>query len=163
MVMGSRFAGPPAKEVAAAAAGLVDVFSVNIYSMEPNLEVIERLARDSGAPVMIGEFAFRGRDSGLPNTRGAGPVVETQADRARAFERFVERLLSSPEAVGYHWFEHQDEPAEGRFDGEDSNYGLVDIKDEPYRVLVERMAELNRRAEEIARKARAGAAPGGAK
>ncbi len=156
MNLGCRFAGPPAKEVAAAAAGIVDVFSVNIYSHLPDLAVIERLAAAAGAPVLVGEFAFRGRDSGLPNSRGAGPVVETQADRASAFARFVERLLSSPHAVGYHWFEHQDEPAEGRFDGEDSNYGLVDIEDRPYAILVERMADVNARAEAVAKGALGG-------
>lgn len=153
LILGCRFAGPPAAEVARAAAGLVEVFSVNIYTLEPDLAVLARLAEASRAPVLIGEFAFRARDSGLPNTRGAGPVVETQADRAAAFARYVEHLLSSPEAVGYHWFEHQDEPAEGRFDGEDSNYGLVDLQDRPYPALVERMTEVNQRAEALAREA----------
>ncbi len=150
LVLGCRFAAPPAMEVAEAARGLVDVCSVNIYSLKPDLAAIESLAAASGAPVMIGEFAIRARDSGLPNTRGAGPLVDTQTDRAVAFARFVERLLRSPEVVGYHWFEHQDEPAEGRFDGEDSNYGLVDIEDEPYARFVQHVRFVNARAETLA-------------
>ena len=30
-----------------------------------------------GKPLIIGEFSFRAEDSGLPNTKGAGPKVKT--------------------------------------------------------------------------------------
>jgi hypothetical protein len=160
VVLGARFAGPPAREVVQAAKGLVDIFSVNVYATEPNVEILERIAGDSGAPVIVGEFTFRAADAGLPNTRGAGPRVAAQLDRADGFERYVRKLLSAPRVVGYHWFQHADQPAEGRFDGEDSNYGLVDLRDEPYKVFVERATAVNAAAEEIARKAvRPGGAP----
>jgi len=32
-----------------------------------------------GKPVLIGEFSFKGADSGLPNTRGAGALVKTMS------------------------------------------------------------------------------------
>ncbi|MCP4877332.1 MAG: hypothetical protein GY896_17875 [Gammaproteobacteria bacterium] len=32
-----------------------------------------------------------------------------------------------------------DQPATGRFDGEDNNFGLVDITDEPYDIVTTRM------------------------
>ena len=104
-----------------------------------------------GKPLIIGEFAFRGADSGMPNTRGAGPIVKTQADRAAAFERYVRVGLSQPNVIGYHWFEHADEPKEGRFDGEDSNYGIVNIRDEPYEVLLATMSRVHAEAEELHR------------
>jgi len=69
--------------------------------------------------------------------------VPTQRDRADRFEEYVTALMRLPFMVGFHWFEFCDEPAEGRFDGENSNYGLVNIKDEPWEVLVERMARVN--------------------
>jgi regulation of enolase protein 1 (concanavalin A-like superfamily) len=84
----------------------------------------------------------------LPNSKGAGPRVANQRERADAFEDYVRRLLQEPGVVGYHWFQHNDQPKEGRFDGEDSNYGVVDGKDEVYVELTQRMAEVNRRAEE---------------
>ena len=62
---------------------------------------------------------------GLPNTNGAGPLVPTQAERAAAYRRYVAVALSQPTIVGFHWFEHADQPAEGRFDGENSNFGIV--------------------------------------
>jgi hypothetical protein len=53
----------------------------------------------------------------------------------------------------YHWFEWVDEPKEGRFDGEDSNYGLVDIQDRPYQEFVEAVRKANAAAREAHQKA----------
>ena len=80
----------------------------------------------SGKPCLISEFSFRGDDAGLPNSHGAGPRVESQVERAQCFERYVTAALRKPAVVGYHWFEHADQPAEGRFDGENSNFGTGD-------------------------------------
>jgi agarase len=55
--------------------------------------------------------------------------------------------------VGYHWFEHADQPAEGRFDGENSNYGTVTIEDNPYVELTETMTRINAAAEQLQAKA----------
>ena len=54
-----------------------------------------------------------------------------------------------PAVVGYHWFEHADQPAEGRFDGENSNFGTVTIDDEVYTALTETMTKVNAAAEQI--------------
>ena len=51
--------------------------------------------------------------------------------------------------VGYHWFEHADQPAEGRFDSENSNFGTVTIKDETYVELTQAMTRVNAAAEQI--------------
>ena len=56
--------------------------------------------------------------------------------------------------VGYHWFEYRDEPKEGRFDGENSNYGVVKIDFTPWEVLTARMTTVNAAIE--ARHAEAG-------
>ncbi len=103
-------------------------------------------------PVLITEFAFRAEDSGLPNTKGAGPKVTNQAARAKAYADYVTRLESLPEAIGYHWFKWTDEPKEGRFDGENSNYGLVDIGDKPYREFAEAVKAANQAAIEVHRR-----------
>lgn len=113
------------------AAHFADVASINIYSFDPR-PLVEHLYKLAGRPVLITEFAFRAQDSGLPNTQGAGPKVPSQAARAKAYTDYVTRLESLLEAIGYQWFQWSDEPKEGRFDGENSNYGLVSIKDKPY-------------------------------
>lgn len=145
MVFGCRFAYVPATPVIEAAARHLDVVSANCYGDDPTRPLAAYAA--FGRPVIIGEFSFRGADSGLPNSRGAGPVVSTQAERAAAFERYVRAALADPAVVGYHWFEHADQPAEGRFDGENSNYGVVSIADEPYELLTRTMTRVNARAE----------------
>jgi hypothetical protein len=148
--LGARFAGGVPDAVMRSARGL-DVVSVNIYDFDPRL-MAKRVIELAGRPIMVTEFAFRATDSGLPNTRGAGPRVPSQEARAKAFADYVERLLSLPEAVGYHWFEWVDEPKEGRFDGEDSNYGLVNINDEPYEEFVKVAKDVNGRAIEMHKK-----------
>ena len=143
LILGCRFAYDAPEPAVAASKGFIDVFSINLYAFHPGPKRLTRYARLSAAPLMVGEFGFRGKDSGLPNTRGAGPIVPTQADRAACFETFVRELAALPFTVGFAWFEHADEPAEGRFDGENSNYGLVNIRDEPYLPLVERVTKVN--------------------
>lgn len=147
LILGSRFAYPPADAIVAAAARHVDVVSFNCYDPSPAsaLAIYERC----GKPLLIGEFSFRGADSGLPNTRGAGPVVATQADRAAAFRSYVTTALRHPHLVGYHWFEHADQPAAGRFDGENSNFGTVSIEDRVYGDLTAAMSAVNAAAENL--------------
>jgi len=135
MILGCRFAYLSSEEAVKAMAGLCDVVSFSAYSPSPPLNDMRRAHELNGLPVLISEFSFRARDSGLPNTRGAGPIVSTQIDRARGFRDYVAAWMAEPYAVGYHWFEHSDQPKEGRFDGENSNYGLVTISDLPYEFL----------------------------
>ncbi len=54
--------------------------------------------------------------------------------------RFISQLL--PRAVIKAAGKYADQPKEGRFDGEDSNFGLVAEKDAPYQELTERMKKL---------------------
>jgi hypothetical protein len=141
LYLGARFAGLPPPS-ALGGARHADVVSINVYAFDPR-PAIETVFKATGRPVMITEFAFRAQNSGLPNTQGAGPKVPDQAARAQAYADYVTRLETLPEAVGYHWFEWVDEPREGRFDGENSNYGLVDIGDLPYREFIETVKKAN--------------------
>ena len=149
MNFGCRFAYVPAKPIVDVAGRSLDGVSFNCYQKDPR-EIIQKYSV-FGKPLIIGEFSFRGEDSGLPNTKGAGPRVKTQVDRAAAFENYVRMALSMPNLVVYHWFEHADEPKEGRFDGENSSYGLVNIHDEPYEELTQRMKKINAQAEALHR------------
>jgi hypothetical protein len=144
LFLGARFAGRVPDSVFRAARS-VDIVSINIYDFDPR-PLAEHVAEVTGRPLMIGEFAFRAKDSGLPNTHGAGPRVPDQGARAKAYTDYVNWLLSLPASVGYHWFEWVDEPKEGRFDGEDSNYGLVDIHDQPYEEFVNAVKATNEAA-----------------
>ncbi len=155
LYLGARFS-LPVPDAVAEAARIADVVSVNIYARDPR-PIVRKLYRLTGKPILVTEFAFRAQDSGLPNTRGAGPKVANEAARGAAYRTFVSDLESLPEAIGYHWFEWADEPAQGRFDGENSNYGLVNIHDRPYAQFVAAVRRANAAAVNI----HAQSAPGG--
>ena len=144
LVLGCRFAYVPSPEVMNAAARYCDVVSLNCYDSDAG-PVIDSYGKSR--PCLIGEFSFRGADSGLPNTKGAGPLVASQADRATSFHRYITAAMRKPAIVGFHWFEHADQPAEGRFDGENSNFGIVSIEDRLYEELAEAMHLVNQDAE----------------
>lgn len=147
LVLGCRFAIPPRRAVIEMASRHLDVITFNCYGGDP-ASALDAYA-STGKPLLIGEFSFRGDDSGLPNTNGGSLLVPTQADRARGFEHYVAVGLLQPQLIGYHWFEHADQPAEGRFDGENSNYGTVSINDDVYEELTQAMTALNAQAEEM--------------
>ena len=80
---------------------------------------------------------------------GAGEAVESQQDRADRYAEYVTALMSLPYMIGFHWFQYADQPAAGRKDGECSNYGLVDGSDQPWKILTDRMREVNARLEAV--------------
>jgi len=147
LVLGARFAYPPRRGIVEACGRRADVLSFNCYGDDPEKNIDTYAV--AGKPCLIGEFSFRAMDSGLPNTNGAGPVVTTQDVRAAAFRRYVTSALRKPSVVGYHWFEHADQPVEGRFDGENSNFGTVTIRDEVYELLTNAMTSMNAEAEQV--------------
>ncbi|MCS7192329.1 MAG: beta-galactosidase [Armatimonadetes bacterium] len=149
LILGVRFAGYAPRSVVEAMEQFVDVVSFNTYAFEPPIKVLKDLHQITGKPVMITEFSFKAMDSGLPNTRGAGQPVSTQKDRADNFERFVTALMKLPYCIGYHWFQWSDQPAQGRFDGENSNYGLVKENDDTWELLTQSMKEVNGKVERI--------------
>jgi len=85
--------------------------------------------------------------SGDPNTRGAMVTVKTQQARAEHVTRYANQALALPYVVGLHWFEWADESPQGRFDGEDQNYGLVDIHDQPYALVTAAHRAVNQTAQ----------------
>jgi hypothetical protein len=142
-----------------AARRYVDVFTVDDYALVPGLEELIRstwpmyLPHDDDLagiyqvvrrPLMVMEYSFRAADAGVPNSYPPiFPTVPTQTDRADAFEQYSRGLYRTPWVVGDQWFEYVDEPPGGRFDGEDSNFGLVSTADVPWTTLVERMTAVH--------------------
>lgn len=89
----------------------------------------------------------------------AGPLVASHHD----FQEFFGRGQRQPAHAGViddeqrHGEQGLQEvfalAVEGRFDGEDSNYGLVDIQDRPYQEFVEAVRKANAAAWEAHQKA----------
>ena len=101
-----------------------DVFSINCYDNYPE-KAIERVAQKTNMPVMLGEFHFGALDAGLPATGIRG--VESQKDRGKAINEYISGAKNTRQCVGAHYFQLNDQPYLGRFDGENYNIGLVDI------------------------------------
>jgi hypothetical protein len=127
--------------VARAAAPFVDVVSMNLNAAW-NDGTFPRFYLDTlhaltGRPVYVSEFymAAAQNRSGDQNDSSDFPTVATQRERAAGFRNTALALARTPFVVGADWFQYYDEPAHGRFDGEDYDFGLVDIHDQPYRRL----------------------------
>ncbi len=144
LILGCRFAVKPPRPVMEALAKYTDVVSVNIYSKsgKADLGYLRDIYALTKKPVLITEFSWRAtqNNSGDANTEGAEVTVDTQADRAKHYRAFVSKVAREPYIMGTHWFQYLDQPPGGRWiDGEDSNFGIVDIHDRPYKELVDAM------------------------
>jgi hypothetical protein len=103
-----------------------------------------------GKPVLVSEWFFAARHNRTGNrNNGHLMTVATQAQRARGGAAVVVNLARLPEIVGTHWFQYYDDPKGGRPDGEDYDFGLVDIDNRPYRRLTEALAAADRQAPAI--------------
>ena len=165
LILGFRFAGQ-AGHVWDIAGEHCDIVSVNCYReldvesgefTDGFPEQLDQWHRQAQRPMMVTEWSFPALDAGLPCKHGGGQRVPTQTDRAKAFRTFQEYLFSRPYMVGSNYFMWADEPALGisrRFP-EDSNYGLVNVEDEPYEELTRAARDLNSRVCEIHRRSTA--------
>jgi hypothetical protein len=100
-----------------------------------------------GKPVLISEWFCAARENRTGNrNNGHLMTVATQAGRAAAAAAATLNFAAIPEVIGAHWFQYYDHPKGGRLDGEDYDFGLVDINDQPYRRLTSSLAMANRRA-----------------
>jgi hypothetical protein len=163
LIMGCRFAGRAPEATLAAAGRHNDVVTFNTYprvdfenEWTPGVGgVVHAVPRQLSdyfkvvrKPMIITEWSFPALDSGLPCKHGAGMRVDTQAQRAACYRIFANAMSDLPFLAGYHYFMWADEPALGIRSTfpEDSNYGLVNEKDEPYAELVATATEVNRQA-----------------
>jgi hypothetical protein len=127
----------------------VDVISVN-YNVDSSdgwiaryfFDGLRQLAPDK--PVLISEWFFAAHENRSGNrNNGHLMTVSTQAERARGAMAAAKRFAREPQIAGMHWFQYYDHPKGGRDDGEDYNFGLVDIDDRPYEAVVEAFSRVN--------------------
>lgn len=111
-----------------------DVFSFNCYELRVDPGLLDAIYARSGKPVLLGEFHFGAPDRG---PLGAGlKTVASQADRGRAYRYFLEQGAAHPRCLGIHYFQLNDQPALGRFDGECWQIGAVDVTGLPYEEFI---------------------------
>jgi agarase len=140
LILGVRFNKRPPLGVLRGSVGFVDAHSLNIYNDEGYLwkNHIKEMHEVGNIPLIISEFSFYApvNRSGNKNLKGFGGLVKDQQTRADSYIRFVSDVAACSFIIGANWFQWNDEPPHGRFDGEDCNFGVVDIHDTPYVELV---------------------------
>jgi hypothetical protein len=117
-------------------APLVDILWPQYLPVEPNLANFEQYVK---RPLMLGEYTAITPSPTTPSTHpGIYLTSPTQQERAMAYENFIAPLYQqSPWLVGDDWFQYVDEPQNGRTgDGENDNFGMVDVNDQPYPTMV---------------------------
>ena len=102
----------------------LDIFSINCYDNYCD-KAVKRVFDKTGMPIMVGEFHFGALDAGLPATGIRG--VTNQTERGKAIRAYIDNAKNTGCCVGAHYFQLNDQPYLGRFDGENYNIGLVDV------------------------------------
>lgn len=147
MYLGDRYQSFYYPEVPAAAREYVDIVSTNLnVSWNDGTFIhsyLDTLHSLTGKPVLASEFYMAAEEnrSGNKNAVGGFPSVATQKERGKALSNTLRALGRLPYVVGADWFQYYDEPPHGRkLDGEDYNFGLVDIHDQPYAEVAQTFA-----------------------
>ncbi len=167
LILGDRYQSFYYPEVARAAAEEVDIISSNLNAHWSD-GTFSRYALDTlhgltGKPILVSEFYMAAREnrSGDRNSHGMFPTAPTQEERAAGLRNTLGALARLPYVVGADWFQYYDEPPLGREDGEDFDFGLVDVEDRPYEEVTAAFASARPfRAKEGAHPARANASGG---
>jgi hypothetical protein len=149
LILGVRFRGYAPREVVRASRDYTDAQSINYYVSDArlDLEMFKMMNEESGQPIMITEYSFHSLDgkSGNRNTVGFAAQVLDQQARADGYRLFTTRAARVPFIVGVDWFQWSDEPPSGRAsDGEDVNFGIVDVDDNTYELLADAVRETSK-------------------
>lgn len=160
MILGCRFASR-APAIWDIAGKYCDAVTFNYYKWidvkrgvpEELVQEITGWYRQAQKPMIVTEWSFPALDAGLPCIWGGGMRVDTQAQRTQCFNHFQKTMFALPFMVGSSWFMYIDEPAQGisKSFPEDSNYGLIDVNDQPYPELTKAVAALNPQVYQIHR------------
>jgi hypothetical protein len=153
LVVGCRFAGWAPADIWDICGEYCDIVTFNNYPRidvdrgvpRPLVEEYQRIHELAQKPLWTTEWSFPALDSGLPCRHGAGMRVATQAQKARCYRAYQSTLFSLPFFVGSDYFMYLDEPELGISSTfpEDSNYGLINVSDEPWPELTQTAAEIN--------------------
>jgi hypothetical protein len=159
MIFGCRFAHDAPDSAWRQAGATCELVAVNVY---PRIDLfhqrtvgLEKHLRHCftrcGKPLIVTEWGFPALDASdsrgrpLPSRHGAGMRVDTQQQKAACYAIMQRDLFRLPFVVGSHYFMWCDEPGLGisKSFPEDSNYGLVNESDKPYKLVTETAARVN--------------------
>ncbi len=131
MDLGMRYNHISSNEIAGSE--FFNLVSFNCYFPSP-AQSLEIVRSEIDKPCVIGEWHIGGGDGGLLS---CGLLASaTQEERGRACEYYMQQAMSARNCVGLHYFEMNDQPLLGRFDGECMQHGVVDVCCRPYDELI---------------------------
>ena len=111
----------------------IDVISFNRYRRSA-VDCFEIIGSTVNKPAVIGEWHVGGGDKGLFSWGLLGSP--NQNIRGKACSYYLENAVAMPCCVGLHYFEYNDQPLLGRFDGECMQHGMIDICNRAYEDFV---------------------------
>lgn len=134
-----------------------DIIANNGYadfgSAETAFQHSTRLFANAKKPFMVTEHAYLANDSYFKDQQWWLP---TQMDRAVNLQNQLKTLMDmsvttdpndgqpAKTCMGLHWFQYYDEPALGRPDYEAAQFGILNVKDEPFLPMVDVMSTVNK-------------------
>ncbi|MDM8008983.1 MAG: hypothetical protein QUV05_22820 [Phycisphaerae bacterium] len=132
-----------------------DIVAVNTYhdnaALEAAHQLFSRIFTAAGKPLMVTEWATWANDTQF----AVNPGWRTyQRDRGEFYYNQMKILMdfsfTDPAGgmpvhpfLGAQWFQYYDESGLGRTDGEKANFGLFNVKDEPYLTALDIMHTFN--------------------
>jgi hypothetical protein len=136
--LGSRFAWSNNDVTLRTAGKYMDIMSFNKYETQ-----VADLQLPGGVdkPVIIGEWHCGALDRG--HFHPGLKEVKDQAGRGAFYQNYMRSALGNPLIVGAHWFQYIDQSITGRGDGENYNIGFVDVCDNPYQEVIDKVRETN--------------------
>jgi len=128
-----------------------DVIGYDRYSHEFMDATMAALVKQSGKPILCGEFSFPPTYRGERGFGVYGANVPDEAAAGDAYAKWVTSAARNPHCVGVIWFQYRDQPLTGRGPGQGAElvygehyaFGVVDLCDRPKYPLVERMRKVN--------------------
>lgn len=117
-----------------------DIYSYNCYSATPH-EMFDLVKQQLDMPFIIGEWHYGSTESGLLSN--ATFSATSQKERGKACAEYMREALLNPNCIGVHYFEYNDQPLLGRFDGEMMQIGLIDVCNRPYEDCIQEYAAIN--------------------
>ena len=129
----------------------LDVIGYDRYDPVFADERLLRLTKESGKPILCGEFSFPAWYDGLRGFGRYGCWAKDDADSGELYRRWVREATANPYALGLMWFIYRDQPITGRgpgrgvaaYFGEHFAFGVITEQDQPKWDLVARMREAN--------------------
>lgn len=119
----------------------VDVFSVQYYGIfEEQKDDLETWHRKSDKPLLLCDSCFSVVDENMPNP--FGHHVQSQEERAEAYEGYARKVFEMPYIVGWHWCGYIDQWSAAQ--GKRQHSGIKDAWGNIHQPLGETMKRVNK-------------------